>query len=404
MNASIDRKTASAGSRCCAIVMGLLLLLLALSGGPAAGEELAPALRRGVNLSHWLQYQGRQPITAADMAAIRQAGFDHVRLPFDPERLGWKPDGQGVAAESWPGLIELDQAIDLALAADLAVILDFHPESALRDRIETEARIGKAFVQAWRALAARYAKRPVERLAFAPLNEPQYYSFDGARRWRRLQADVVSAIRQQAPSHWVLLSGTRGSSIAGLQLMTPLVDPRVRYVFHFYEPMLLTHLNAPWEPFQSGPQGMVADLKYGADPAQTLALARPLPGADAKIAKAAIEEYAAEEWSARRIAQEIAKAAAWAQQHNVKLVCTEFGIFRNAADAASRNLWLRDVRVALENAGIGWSVWDYADFFGIATAAGKVAKTADGAPIPGDPKNPVRQFDPETLTALGLKP
>lgn len=378
------------------------VLLLALCGRLAVGEELVPPLRRGVNLSHWLQYQGRQPIAAADLKAIRQSGFDHVRLPFDPERLGWKPDAQG--ADAWPGLVELDQAIDLALGADLAVILDFHPESALRDRIETDGQTAKAFVQAWRALAARYAKRPVERVAFAPLNEPQYYSFDGARRWRRLQGDVVGAIRQQAPSHWILLSGTRGSSIAGLRLMTPLTDPKVRYVFHFYEPMLFTHLNAPWEPFQSGPQGMVAGLKYGADPAQTLAAARARPGADAKIANAAIEEYVAERWSAKRIAEEIDKASAWAKEHNVKLVCTEFGIFRDATDAASRNLWLHDVRVALENAEIGWSVWDYADFFGIATATGQVAKTADGAPIPGDPKNPTRQFDADALAALGLKP
>ncbi|MBL8258935.1 MAG: cellulase family glycosylhydrolase [Candidatus Competibacteraceae bacterium] len=401
MNALVARKSLPGARYWRAFAIGLLL---AAFGPLARAEELAPPLRRGVNLSHWLQYEGRQPVTAADLAAIYRAGFDHVRLPFDPERLGWNPDAQGGVADSWPGLVELDQAIDLALAAKLAVILDFHPESALRDRIETDPRTGKAFLQAWRALAARYAKRPVEQLAFAPLNEPQFYSFDGARRWRRLQAAVVGAIRQQAPSHWILLSGTRGSSIAGLRLMAPLTDPKVRYVFHFYEPMLFTHLNAPWEPFKSGPQGMVAGLKYGVDRPQALAAARPLPGADAKTANAAIQEYAAEEWNARRIAAEIDKASAWAKEHNVKLVCTEFGIFRDATDAASRNLWLRDVRVALENAGIGWSVWDYADFFGIATATGQVAKTADGAPIPGDPKNPTRQFDADALAALGLKP
>lgn len=380
-----------------------LALLLALFHGVATGQEL-PALRRGVNLSHWLQYQGRQPVAMADLAAIRRAGFDHVRIPFDPARLGWNPNAQGSAANAWPGLPQLDQAVDSALAAGLAVILDFHPESALRDRIEKESAVGKAFVQAWRMLAARYADRPADRLAFQPLNEPQYYRTGGARLWRRLQTDVVNAVRQQAPAHLVLLSGIQGGSIAGLLQMTPLADPRVRYVFHYYEPMLFTHLNAPWEPFLSGPQGMIAGLGYPADSPRALANLRLLPGANTQLANDAVNRYVAEKWNAQRIAQDIAKAAAWAQRYRVRLICTEFGALRNSLDATSRNLWLREVRTALESAGVGWSVWDYADFFGVATATGSTGTTADGVVIPGDPQNPTRQFDAGNLTALGLTP
>ncbi|MEI2782198.1 MAG: cellulase family glycosylhydrolase [Candidatus Competibacter sp.] len=378
-----------------------VLLALALFQGVAASEEL-PALRRGVNLSHWLQYQGRQPVVAADLAAIRQAGFDHVRIPFDPARLGWNPDASDSTANSWSGLPQLDQAVDSALAAGLEVILDFHPESALRDRIERDSKVNKAFVQAWRVLAARYAERPADRLAFESLNEPQYYQADGIQRWKRLQTDVVSAVRQQAPAHLVLLSGTQGGSIAGLRLMTPLTDPRVRYVFHFYEPMLFTHLNAPWEPFLSGPQGMIAGLGYPSDSPQATANLRLLPGADAQVANDAVSRYVAEKWNAQRMVQEIAKAAAWAQRYRVKLVCTEFGTLRHSLDATSRNLWLRDVRTAMESAGVGWSVWDYADFFGIATATGNTSTTADGVVIPRDPLNPARQFDVGNLAALGL--
>lgn len=381
----------------------LLLLALALFQGVAVSEEL-PALRRGVNLSHWLQYQGRQPVVAADLAAIRQAGFDHVRIPFDPARLGWNPDASSGTVVSWPGLPQLDQAVDSALAAGLEAILDFHPESVLRDRIERDAKVNKAYIQAWRMLAARYADRSPNRLAFEPLNEPQYYESDGARRWKRLQTDVVSAVRQQAPAHLVLLSGTRGGSIAGLQLMTPLTDPRVRYVFHFYEPMLFTHLNAPWEPFLSGPQGMIAGLGYPSDSPQATANLRLLPGADAQVANDAVSRYVAEKWNAQRMVQEIAKAAAWAQRYRVKLVCTEFGTLRHSLDATSRNLWLRDVRTAMESAGVGWSVWDYADFFGIAIATGSTSTTADGVVIPRDRLNPARQFDAGNLAALGLTP
>ena len=117
-----------------------LALTLALSIGlgitPAHTEEVL-FLKRGINLSHWLQYDGRQPIVAADMVMIRQAGFDHVRIPFDPLHLGWNPDIASAAATARPTLdfTPLDQAVNLALQADLAVILDFHPEAPLRHRI-----------------------------------------------------------------------------------------------------------------------------------------------------------------------------------------------------------------------------------------------------------------------------
>ena len=378
----------------------LLLLLTLLLPGFAAAAEL-PILQRGVNLSHWLQYEGRQPVTSTDFALIRQAGLDHVRLPFDPVRLGWNPDAAPDAP--WANLATLDQIVDSALAAGLAIILDFHPESALRARIETEAKVQSAFVAAWRMLAARYADRASGQLAFELLNEPQYYQTGGALAWQRLQNEALAAVRQQAPAHLVLLSGIQGGSIAGLRLMAPVRDARVRYVFHFYEPMLFTHLNAPWEPFLSGPQGMITGLLYPVTP-QVMSSYRLLPGANVKVATDAVRRYVRENWNSTKIAQEIAKASDWAKKNRVALVCTEFGALRKSLDPVSRNNWLRDVRSTLANAGIGWSVWDYADFFGIATATGLTSTTHDGVIVPADPLNPNRQFDTSTLAALGLTP
>src|SRR5262249_57626810 len=61
------------------------------------GGAPVPALRRGLNLSHWFaQTRNAQshsyeplagPTTAADVALIRRLGFDHVRLTVDPAPL-----------------------------------------------------------------------------------------------------------------------------------------------------------------------------------------------------------------------------------------------------------------------------------------------------------------------------
>ena len=356
----------------------------------------APALQRGVNLSHWLQFGGRQPVVAADMAMIKSAGFDHVRIPFDPALLGWNPD----AATPTLYWTALDQAVNLALQANLAVIIDFHAQEALRDRIETQSAVQTAFLDLWQQIASHYAARPVASLAFELLNEPQYYGSGGAARWDALQQQALWRVRQAAPGHLVLLSGTQGGSIAGLLTMAQIKDDNVRYLFHFYDSMLFTHLNAPWEPFLSGPAGMITNLIYPARNA--LRQVKVLPNADPTIAMAAVNQYVTENWGPRVIKQTLAQAQNWAAQRGVSLICNEFGVLRVGPDAMSRNAWLNDTRSALEGLGIGWSVWDYADVFGIATA-NPGWPTGDHSVVPADPLNPRRTFDPGILATLGLK-
>jgi endoglucanase len=374
-----------------------LTLMLVLWSFTALAEEL-PVLARGVNLSHWLQYDGRQPVMADDMSVIWKAGFDHVRIPVDPVYLGWNPDQPSVRKNQFK-LARLDQAIKLALDANLAVILDIHPQATIHDRLETEPAMQQAFLNLWQMLAVHYAHFPVDKLAFELLNEPQYYRADGAKQWEQLQTRIVASIRRYAPRHLLLLSGIQGGSIAGLLSITPTPAVNVRYVFHFYDPHLFTHLNAPWEPFISGPQGMMTGLTYPAK--NMLNSLRLLPGANQSLVNAAVRDYLNEDWGTWRIDQEITKVASWAQTYGVRLSCTEFGALHRGPDALSRQRWLNDMRSAMTTAGIGWTIWDYADLFGIATVVDGWV-TDDGAVIPKDPLNPHRQFDNPVLTALGM--
>ena len=376
----------------------ILTLMLAIWSVTALAEEL-PALARGVNLSHWLQYDGRQPVTVDDMSLIRKAGFDHVRIPVDPVYLGWNPDAIFINISQFNLLNRLDQAISMALAADLEVILDVHPQATVRDRIETDPVMQQAFLSFWQLLAMRYAHFPVPKLAFELLNEPQYYRAGGAKQWDQLQTKIAASIRRYAPRHLLLLSGIQGGSIAGLLSMTPSPAVNVRYVFHFYEPQLFTHLNAPWEPFISGPEGMMTGLTYPAK--GTLDQIRLLPNANQSLVNEAVRNYLNEDWGTWRINQEIAKVASWAETYGVALSCTEFGALRRGPDALSRQRWLNDIRSAMATVGIGWTIWDYADVFGIAVAVDGLV-TDDGAVIPKDPLNPYRQFDHPVLTALGI--
>lgn len=373
------------------------VLAAALIALPAEAKD--PGFHRGVNLSHWLQYDGRQPIRTEDVQSIAGAGFDHVRLPFDPVRLGWQP----LTADPGAPLAKVDQlddAVTMILAANLGVIVDFHPEADIKELIEGKPAARAAYLNLWKYLAARYAPKSLDKVAFEVLNEPQYYG-RGATAWNNLQKQAVATIRAVAPRNLLLLSGIRGSDIDALERTEVINDPNACYVFHFYDPQLVTHLGADWDPYPSRAQGMMRGLIY---PATDMAMGKVqfTPKARPSIVGEAVRKYLNEGWNYDRIVERIDIAKEWAASAGVCLRATEFGALRGTLENSSRLRWMGDVRRALESADIGWTLWDYADIFGIATAQGDVERLNSETTMPAKTGRFTRTLDPIALVVLGL--
>lgn len=387
-----------------------VLVPVFLFAGDLLGANL-PTLSRGINLSHWLSYEGRQPVVQADMELIRKAGFDHVRVSFDPAFLGWLPDAPGEKATVLEDIGKLDAAVDLAIKSGLVVVLDFHPAEALKDRIEKESDVQNAFVNLWGTLAFRYRDRPTDKLVFEVLNEPQFWKDSSPERWHELRGKALAAIRKWNKNHLVLLSGRMGGGLQGLLEEPTVSDPTVAYTFHYYEPMLLTHLGAPWEPHLSNVQGMITGLRYPPsantwtldssgkiiDPGNLIIKAN----ADEALVTSAVQDYVS--WGPSRFAGDFSKVQKWSSAHaEARVICNEFGVILPGMDLASRSAWLRDVRGALENHQLGWAVWDYSDAFGIAMPTGETYLTGDGVTVAANPARPISQFRESDLSALGL--
>ena len=64
---------------------------------------------------------------------------------------------------------------------------------------------------------------------------------------------------------------------------------------------------------------------------------------------------------------EVNQVAEWARQHNVPVVCNEFGVYRAYSDPKDRAAWISDFRKTLERHGMGWAMWDYSGGFGVVT-------------------------------------
>jgi len=353
-------------------VVCLCLFLVSLSGaqtsssGPPStvpGSRLAH-LRRGINLSEWFAqvYDSKgytkehfeSWTTAADIALIKSAGFDHVRLSVNPKPM---MDAAGRTNGTAEYFGYLDAAMKMILDAGLAVEIDMHPDSDFKAKLNDDEFVER-FADYWRMVARHYASWDQERVFFEILNEPEMRD---RYRWVGVEAKLAAAIRQGAPGNTILAPGARWDDDNDMIFLEPLRDPNVIYVFHFYEPHIFTHQGATW--------GLnfwrwVKGLHYPSSPENAARVAADLPEA---VHRLDVIRYGQDHWDAARVEAEIGQAADWASQNRVPLVCNEFGVYRNGADASDRLAWIKDVRTALERHSIGWAMWDYSGGFGVVT-------------------------------------
>jgi aryl-phospho-beta-D-glucosidase BglC (GH1 family) len=339
-------------------------------------------LRRGVNLSHWFSQAANYSkthlethTTAQDIALIKSMGFDHVRFPIEPAPLLSDTPDPSILNATY--LRYVDNALDMMLAAGLAVVIDIHPSDEFKLRMNREERNIEAFAKFWRAFATHLARRDPNLVFLEVINEPMV---EDPYRWYGIQGKLIAAIRAGAPNHTIIASGHRWSGLYEMLFLEPYSDQNLIYNFHFYEPFAFTHQGATW----AGPNlPFYKNVPYPSSPEAVKLLLDTIQDEPAKYN---LLRYGEENWNASRIDRELGMAAAWAAKHRVYITCNEFGAFRKFARAADRVTWLHDMRMALEKHGIGWTMWDYAGGFAAVNKA-----------------NGQAQEDPELLKALGLK-
>jgi endoglucanase len=368
------------------------LLALMVSVVPAFAQDrtaevkLASAraqhLRHGINASEWFAQKPGHYSAAetsaytddADIALMAQIGFDSVRLSID----AWPLEKGFLGHDDTNFIGRLDHAVDQMLAKGMAVQIDIHPESDYKKKVSTTGEGVERFLMLWRKLAAHYANRNPDLIFYEIMNEPEERD---PYRWAGVQSRAAEAIRSVAPKNTMIATGPNWSSIADLLTQEPLPDGNVIYTFHFYEPHEFTHQGAGWG---AAYWIYTHDIPYPPTEESLQSSLAQVPDAPNRYA---FEHYWLDHWDAHRIKLQMDAAAAWGKQHNVPLLCNEFGVYRRVTPEGSRMQWIHDVRTALESDGIGWTMWDYRGGFG-------VVWKQDGKPA---------KVDEKVVEALGLK-
>jgi endoglucanase len=396
-----------------------LSLATALSVGSALCEPLD--LKRGLNLGLWHDWrtigemlgnpaylkifpEWQRDVTPRMLEVLVEQGFDFVRMPVDPGPL--LAYGPGERQDHL--IAKIHSATEVALAAGLKVVVDLHP----LDRGDETGGIEDILGDLWPdyvvlvgRIAAELGTLPADKVALEPLNEPTFDCdavYSGAPpRWPEMQAQLHAAARAAAPDLTIVLTGACWGQANALASLDPAVidDDTVLWTFHSYEPFAYSHQGATWS---SSPEKYLWDLPY--PPTLMTPETAERITAEAEARMTAAEGQADTQAIAEKIAayaetldsavtDEIARAAAWADEHGIprdRLLLGEFGALHTVDGMPPQPrewylAFLADKRRAAKAAGMSWAVLGYVGGMGVTTA-----------------EAPDRRLTPETCAALGL--
>jgi endoglucanase len=306
-----------------------LLVLCFITQGISADDIFAAnkALGRGVNFGNALEAPRGQNwgVTIQDeyFAVIKQAGFDHVRLP-----VKWS----SYAATSAPYTIEteffarIDHLLDVAEKHQLRVVLNIHHFDEL-DK-EPEKHVDH-FIALWKQIASRYAKRP-DTLYFELHNEPHDKLDD--KKWNTILVKGLAAVRESNPTRPVIIGPAFWNGIWALPKLTLPEDKNLIVTVHNYNPFEFTHQGATWT-----------------DPKVRNIKDRKWEGTDKELAA---------------LRKELDQAAAYGKKHHKPIYLGEFGAF-GSAPLESRVKWTTAMAREAEARGMSWAYWEFGAGFGI---------------------------------------
>jgi endoglucanase len=340
---------------------------------------------KGVNLAHWFflpvvadekmetSAYLQKWMTESEVRSIAKAGFNHVRLPIDPDFLqpNWAKGDLTIQGDR---LAAIDRAISLIEAENLGVILDLHPTRPLNLESQPYGTDYQNIETIWRTLSDRYRKNS-QMIAYEILNEPLV---ENSALWHDIAERLVALIRQVDSFHTVIVPASGFSGVGELLNFQPISGDRLLYTFHFYAPLVFTHQGATWlENYAS-----LTNIPYPLEGSVTQGIPSEGRSQRSPEAQKLWEGYRTSQFNRAQLETQIKQVVQWRDRYNVSLYCGEYGV-HNVAPKGDRVRWHKDVSELLTQENIGHAVWSYRAAFGLVPEGQSV-------------------MDPQLLQAIGL--
>jgi len=311
--------------------------------------------KSGINLGGWIsQFKTATKehfdtfIQEKDLKIIAEAGFDHVRLPFDYPVIE-SDDAPGEYLES--GLKYIDDCLSWCETYNIGLVLDLHHAPGYRFQDLTTNTLfedpaeQQRFINIWRFLSKRYLSKR-DHIVFEILNE---IVEPDSTRWNKLMLETVASIREIDPTRMIYIGGNNYNSPNELKNLAPIEDDYIVYNFHFYNPFFFTHQKAYWSP---------SAMAYN----QTVEYPGEYKGIEEFVSNNPEYDYMLNlknlKLDKELLRRDLKPALNFQKEKNCTLYCGEFGAIA-LADLDSRVRWHKDYVSLLKEYNIGGAVWNY---------------------------------------------
>ena len=294
-------------------------------------------LQRGINFSgfefdveigyeNWI-FEGKY------YDAVREKGFDHIRLPVDFFlHMGEAPEYK--INEEF--LRKIDTVINTCLSSNLKIVLDFHHFGELQTNVKGNKQ---KYYKMWEQLAEHYQSYP-SGLVFELINEPGNASaIKGGgpdvvtpEKILEIQEEAIKIIRKTNPTRLIVHATSWNDGAAQLMSTEPLLpdDKNLIMSVHSYEPMEFTHQGANWDGdgVPRPPTDFTDDMKY-----------------EIQLVFAMVKKY-----------QETYGRPVW---------IGEFGAMKPNTPAGARAKYADFIVETMKDAKCGWCWWEFQSGFGL---------------------------------------
>lgn len=312
-------------------------------------------LKHGINLGGFLSqcvYETEHFqtfIVRSDIRAIKEMGFDHVRLPIDCNILE-KEDG--TENQEWSRYVT--ETVEWCQEEGLSIILDLHKAygydfndagNGEKNNLFTDRYLQDRFVRLWMWIAKKYSVYP--HVAFELLNE--VVEKENAGAWNELIARTVQTIRSISRDVLIIYGGIQWNSVKTLKLLEKPQDRNILFTFHFYEPLIFTHQKAHWVPAMDPNE----EIRYPEEMAYYIRKSEKL-GFQGEVVTKAKSAHMGTEF----VEEMIGEAIDAAEKAGVGLYCGEFGVI-DRAPVEDTGRWFQDVVRTFRQNRIGFALWSY---------------------------------------------
>lgn len=322
-------------------------------------------LNKGVNLTNWLEENRKFTefeYDESDVIRFASQGFLGIRLPIDLDLYVVERDSVvagdkefSVDSTIWTPLDSLEA---WTARHNLSLTIDYHQyDGSFNGESAADPGYRTMAATIWKAVAERYSTNTREDIFYELTNEPDLETEEGQsiaqEDWRVMAQEMIDSIRTVDTEHAIIFGDVEWYSLDRLVENEPFADDKIIYAFHYYDPFIFTHQAASWAglgstkntPFPYTKEEWSTEFRY-------FGVTESTPS----WVKSRFRSYYRD---GNKIAMKnrLFKVKEWAHEHQVPLVCNEFGA--NPARAKPEHLanYFQAIGEIFQELDIAWQVW-----------------------------------------------